>query len=310
MGAPLVSIVIPAYREGEGLAANLKSIVEAARPCGDIELVVVDDGSPDNTWDILQTSVKEIPELVALSLSRNFGKEAAIAAGISKSRGAAIIVMDSDLQHPPELIPDMVGLWRDEGYEVVNAVKRMRENEGPVKAGLTKLYYRLFNSMAGIDLASASDFKLLDRRVAETYTDLPERQVFFRGLVAWVGFKQTSIAFDVQERQGGETNWSLWKLTLLAINSILAFSVVPMHLITALGVVLGVVGTGLGLRTLQLWATGAAVPGFTTVILLQIFIASILMIGLGIIGAYIAKIYDEVKRRPRYLIHREVRRGE
>lgn len=305
--APEISIVIPAYREGAGLADNLSVIARAARPCGAIEIIVVDDGSPDDTWSVLEAASEQIPELHAVRFSRNFGKEAAMAAGIEAALGSAIIVMDSDLQHPPELIPEMVRLWREEGYEVVNAVKRVREAEGPIKAGLTKVYYRLFNTMAGIDLAQASDFKLLDRQVAKTYTGLPERQTFFRGLIAWIGYRQTSVPFDVAERQGGQTSWSLWKLTGLAINSILTFSVVPMHLVTALGVIFGVVGSLLGLRTLQLWLSGQAVPGFTTVILLQIFTAAILMIGLGIIGAYIAKIYDEVKRRPRYLIHQKVK---
>lgn len=301
---PELSIVVPAYREGPALADNLTAIIRNAKSASaSMELIAVDDGSPDDTWETLAALAQKAPELRALRFSRNFGKEAAILAGLSQSRGAAVIVMDSDLQHPPELIAEMMGHWRDGNFDIVNAVKRLRQKESSSKAMLVRLYHRLFSGFAGLDLESSSDFKLLDRVVVDKLCELPERQTFFRGLVAWIGFRQTSVSFDVPARQSGQSSWSIWKLTSLAINSILSFSTMPMHLITGLGVLLALVSSVLGIRTLWLWAAGEAVPGFTTVILLQIFFSSILMIGLGIIGAYIAKIYDEVKRRPRFLIH-------
>jgi glycosyltransferase involved in cell wall biosynthesis len=304
---PEISIVVPAYREGPQLPDNLRQIVNDARSsCASLELIVVDDGSPDQTWESLTVLADELPELRAIRLSRNFGKEAALVAGIGQSSGSAVIVMDADLQHPPELIGEMVRLWRDENYEIVNAVKRARGTEARSKTLLAGLYYRVFSRLAGIDLASASDFKLLDRTAADTFLELPERRTFFRGLVAWMGFRQTSIPFDVEPRVSGQSKWSFWKLAALGIDSILSFSALPMHLITILGVILAAVSSVFGIRTLWLWAIGEAVPGFPTVILLQIFFSSILMIGLGIIGAYIAKTYDEVKKRPRYLIHQEV----
>jgi dolichol-phosphate mannosyltransferase len=210
--------------------------------------------------------------------------------------------MDADLQHPPELIGEMTRLWRAQGFDIVNAVKRQRGQEARSKSILTRLYHRLFSGLAGIDVDQASDFKLLDRAVAEQFCGLPERGTFFRGLVAWMGYRQTSIEFDVQPRTSGDSRWSFWKLVTLAIDSIIAFSTVPMHLITLLGVVLAGVSFVLGARTLWLWAAGRAEPGFTTVILLQIGFTAILLIGLGVIGAYIAKIYDEVKHRPRFII--------
>jgi len=300
---PEVSIVVPVYREGPQLAENLNRILQSARPvCTALELIVVDDGSPDMTWETLNSLSAELPELHAIRLSRNFGKEAAMAAGVAQSRGAAVIVMDSDLQHPPELIGEMVRLWREEGFDIVNAVKSARGKEAPSKKIFARIYYRLFSVFAGIDLASASDYKLLDRTVVRCLCELPERRTFFRGLVAWMGFRQTAVPFDVKPRKSGDTRWSLWKLTVFALDSILSFSALPMHLITVLGVILATVSSVFGIRTLWLWLTGEAVPGFPTVILLQIFFTAILMIGLGIIGAYIAKIYDEVKRRPRFLI--------
>ncbi len=304
---PELSIVVPVYREGTRLAANLNQIADSARPhCTSLELIVVDDGSPDETWETLTALAAAMPELRALRLSRNFGKEAALLAGISESRGAAVIVMDSDLQHPPALIGEMLARWRAGDVDIVNAVKRVREKESVSKSLLVRIYHRLFSGLVGMNLASSSDFKLLDRAVVDRLCELPERRTFFRGLVAWMGFRQASIAFDVPARQSGQSNWSLWKLTVMAIDSILAFSAMPMHLITALGVILVAVSSVLGARTLWLWSIGEAVPGFTTVILLQIFFSAVLMIGLGIIGAYIAKIYDEVKRRPRFLIHDQV----
>jgi glycosyltransferase involved in cell wall biosynthesis len=263
---PEISIVVPAYREGPQLAENLRQIVYAARSaCNSLELIVVDDGSPDQTWDALIVLADELPELHAIRLSRNFGKEAALVAGIAQSRGSAVIVMDADLQHPPELIGEMLRLWREDGYQIVNAVKRARGSEARSKTLLAGLYYRLFSGLAGIDLASASDFKLLDRSAAESLSALPERHTFFRGLIAWMGFRQISIPFDVKPRTSGRSKWSFWKLTALAIDSILSFSAMPMHLITFLGVILAAVSSVFGIRTLWLWESLAHTsPRFTT----------------------------------------------
>jgi glycosyltransferase involved in cell wall biosynthesis len=247
------------------------------------------------------------PALRALRLSRNFGKEAALSAGLSQAAGAAVIVMDADLQHPPGLIREMVRLWAEDGYEVVNAVKRVREPEGPVKNLLTRLYFRLFSCLAGFEVGNATDFKLLDRCAVDSLSRLPERRTFFRGLVIWLGFRQATVSFDVPPRGGGQSSWSMGKLSLLALESILAFSTLPMHLMTLLGLGFAGVSVGLAARTLWLWLRGTAVPGFTTVILLLILIGAILMIGLGIIGAYVAKIYEEVKSRPRFVIQEELR---
>lgn len=306
---PDLSIVLPAYGEADHLADSLASIRAAAAGLrGTCELVVVDDGSPDETWDVLQRLAKKWPELRAIRLARNFGKEAALLAGLEASRGDAVVIMDADMQHPPELIAEMVRLWSAEGFEIVNAVKRSRGRESWIKRLFARLYYYAFESLAGVELSQGTDFKLLSRRAVRTYCDLPEHETFFRGLVAWMGFRQTSITFEVAPRAGGATKWSFLRLAALAINSIVSFSAIPLQVVTLMGFLFFLFALLLGAQTLLLKLSGEAVPGFTTVILLLIVIGAILMIALGIIGQYLAKIYDEVKRRPRYLIREEVRR--
>jgi glycosyltransferase involved in cell wall biosynthesis len=304
---PRLSVVLPTYREAESLAEALDAIRAVADPMGPTEYIVVDDGSTDDTWSIVEKLADGVPNVRALRLSRNFGKEGAIAAGLTASRGAAVIVMDADLQHPPAFIPRMVRLW-EEGAEVVNTVKRTRGDEGPVKKWLTQRYFGLFSRLAGMDVGNAADFKLLDRRVVDCLNSLPERERFFRGLVAWVGFRQTTMPFDVAPRGTGQSKWSMLKLMALAVHSIISFSTLPMHLMTALGIAFGAIAAVLGLRTLWLWASGDAVPGFTTVILLLILVGAVLMIGLGIIGAYLAKIYEEVKHRPGFIVQEKLPR--
>lgn len=297
----LLSIVIPACNEAEGLAGAIAAIRAQADPLGPVEYIIVDDGSTDATWRTIQNICAAQPHVEGIKLSRNFGKEAAIMAGLKAAKGAAVISIDSDLQHPPELIPQMVAKWQM-GAKVVNTVKDAREDEGPIKAWLTRCYFSIFRRLAGIDVGNASDFKLLDREVVDLLVSLPERQRFYRGLVGWLGFEQETIKFQVAPRLAGTTKWSPTALTRLALDSIVSFSTTPMHLMTFLGASFAVLALALSARTLWLWGIGQAVPGISTVILLLIIIGSILMIGLGIIGIYIAKIYEEVKDRPSFIV--------
>jgi glycosyltransferase involved in cell wall biosynthesis len=301
---PTLSIVIPAYREADHLHDSLQAIRTVATGLNvPFEIVVVDDGSPDTTWKILESLSSQWPELRALRLARNFGKEASLMAGLTASAGKAVIIMDADLQHPPALIPEMFRLWADGGWDVVNAVKRTRGNEGWLRKKLAGCYYALFGRLAGIEIANSADFKLLSRRVVDTVCSLPERNTFFRGLVSWVGFRQTSLPFDVEARAGGVSTWSTVKLARLAVNSLVSFSTIPLQAVTLMGLAFLVFALVLGIQTLWAKITGEAVEGFTTIILLLLIIGAVLMIALGIIGQYLAKIYDEVKRRPRYLIN-------
>lgn len=302
---PVLSVVIPLYGEAGHLLSSVAAIRGTLATLGvTYELVLVDDGSTDDTWERAREAVGRWPETVAVSLARNFGKEAAMLAGIDTAEGEAVLVMDGDLQHPPGLIPDMFARWREDGYEVVNAVKRRRPDEPKLKRAAASLYYRIFEKLAGERLAGSSDFKLLDRRVVDVYRNLPERNLYFRGLVRWLGFRQIDILFDVPPRAQGRSKWSLGRLYGLAMTSIVSFSTVPLHFVTIAGFAFLAIAAALGLQTLYRKLAGDAVEGFTTIILLILFASSVLMIALGIIGQYVAKIYEEVKRRPRYIVTR------
>ncbi|WP_298913100.1 glycosyltransferase family 2 protein [uncultured Roseobacter sp.] len=298
---PLLSVVIPAYHEQEGLVEALNTIRRFADSLGSVEYIIIDDGSTDATWQVIQQISSGQSSVTGLRLSRNFGKEAAISAGLKAATGAAVITIDADLQHPPDMIPEMFRCWQA-GAKVINTVKRTRENEGPLKAWMTRRYFDLFHRLAGIDVGNASDFKMLDREVVDCLNALPERERFYRGLVGWLGFEQRTLLFDVAPRVAGSGKWSSTKLIRLALDSIVSFSTTPMHLMTLLGAGFAILAAGLSLRTFWLWMAGTAVPGFSTVILLLIVVGSILMIGLGIIGIYIAKIYEEVKQRPGFIV--------
>jgi glycosyltransferase involved in cell wall biosynthesis len=298
-----LSVVIPLLNEEPHLERTLETIRgELAMFEGDYELVLVDDGSSDGTWKLLQASVDEFSNVRAIRLSRRFGKELALCAGLERARGDAVVVMDGDLQHPPRLIPEMVRCWEEEGFDVVEGVKQHRGEESRSYRVQTRLYYVLLRSLSGIDLRGASDFKLMDRKVVEAWGRMGERNVFFRGMSAWLGFQRKRLFFNVERRVGGGTAWSPLGLIRLAINGITSFSSLPVHIITVMGVVFLLFSLILGVSSLLQWFSGEAVTGFTTVNLLLLIIGSMLMIGLGIIGEYIAKIYEEVKGRPRYVI--------
>ncbi len=252
----------------------------------------------------METAKKEKTKEIAVKgvdFSRNFGKEAAILAGLANASGDAAVVMDCDLQHPPQVLIEMYKLWQN-GYEVVEGVKRSRGKENPVYKVGAKIFYGMMTRATKIDMSRASDFKLLDKKAVKSILSMPERNMFFRGLSAWVGFKKTEIEFDVQERAEGESKWSKWSLVKYAVKNIAAFSTAPMQLVTIAGGLTFIGAVILGIQTLVKYFMGHAVQGFTTVILLLLIIGSVIMMSLGIVGYYIAKIYEEVKRRPVYII--------
>lgn len=306
---PTLSVVLPCLNEASHIGASARTIAETlARVPIDFELVLVDDGSEDATWEELEKLAADPPEksaggsVRAVRLSRRFGKEQALCAGLEHARGAAIVVMDSDLQHPPALLPEMVRLWREEGYEVVEGRKTDRGNEGLVARVEATLFYSLLKRVSGYDLSGASDFKLMDRKVVEAWAEMPERNLFFRGMSAWLGFKRVELPFEVEARAGGRSGWNVRGLVRLAITGITAFSSVPIHVVTLTGLLFLVFAVVLGIQTLYNWSTGQANDGFTTVILLVLITGSAIMIGLGVIGLYVSRIYNEVKGRPRFVV--------
>jgi dolichol-phosphate mannosyltransferase len=263
---------------------------------------MVDDGSRDDSWNIMKQLAANNACVRPVRLSRNFGKEAALCAGVSAVRGDACILMDSDLQHPPEAIPEMIKLWLHEGFEVVDGVKISRAKESWVNRLGAFCFYSLINRMSGLDLKAASDFKLLDKRAVEAYLQMPERNTFFRGMSSWLGFRRAKYHYHVSERLHGETKWSMFTLLRLALNAITSFSALPLQVVTATGFLFFLGSLVLGAQTLYKKFFGGAVDGFTTVILLLLVTGSVIMFCLGIIGIYIAKIYDEVKARPRFIV--------
>lgn len=303
MGNVELSIVIPVCNEANTLTKSLPEIETFVRSSGlSYEIIVIDDGSRDGTWDVLRTISHTDQKIKAIKLSRNFGKESAIAAGLEFTSGSAVIVMDGDLQHPPEIIPEMIRLWKEEGFDIVEAVKSDRGSEHISSKIGAKLFYWLMKYLSELDLDNSSDFKLLDRKVVIAHNRLPENSRFFRGIVSWLGFKKAQIPFSVKDRISGRSQWSIFRLVKLAIQASTSFSSLPLHIITILGLVTFAISTILGVQTLYMKFSGSAVSGFTTVIILLLSIGSVLMISLGIIGIYIGRIFEEVKGRPRFII--------
>ena len=302
----MLSIILPSYNEGKNIS-KASGVISELLASNNIpyELIFVDDGSKDDTWNEIEKASKGNPNVVGILFSRNFGKESALFAGLAESTGDACIVMDCDLQHPPETLIEMYRLWQ-EGYEVVEGVKRSRGKESILHKASAGLFYKLISKAVKIDMSRASDFKLLDRKAVDSLLAMPERNAFFRALSAWIGYKTTTVEFDVREREEGESKWSTWSLIKYAITNIVAFSAAPMQVVTIAGVLVFLFAIILGIQTLIKFFMGHAVAGFTTVILLILIIGSIIMISLGIIGYYISKIYEEVKGRPKYIISKKI----
>jgi dolichol-phosphate mannosyltransferase len=304
-----ISVLIPFYNEESQIPITLSALLPVLESLGcDFEAVLVDDGSSDGTWRALRAAAAEDARIHAIRFSRNFGKEAALCAALDVADGDACIVMDGDLQHPPSVLPEMVRLWREEGFEIVEGVKSSRGRESLGSRLNAALFYRLFKRLSGFDLENASDFKLLDRRVVSEWRRLGEHDTFFRGLSAWLGFQRCKVPFEVAERKAGTSKWSPLKLLRLSLNAITSFSAMPLQFVSFIGGVLIVLSLALGIQTLVLWATGGAASGFTTVILLLLLIGGCIMLSLGLIGLYLARIFDEVKGRPRYIVADDTRR--
>lgn len=297
----LISVVIPFFNEEGQAAVTLTTVASVLESAGlSYELLAIDDGSTDGTWQALLELSQSRPEIRALRFSRNFGKEAAVCAGLDQAAGQAVVVMDGDLQHPPQYIPEMVQLWR-EGYEVVEGLKESR-GDGIFSRFAANLFYGLFRKMSGIQLKNASDFKLLDRKVVDFWKTIPEKDTFFRALSAWMGFRRINLPFVVQDRTDGKSKWGFRKLFRLSVSALTGFSSRPLILISSMGTFFLLAFFVLAIQTLVTYIGGRAATGFTTVILLQLLIGSITLISLGLIGLYIDSLFREVKARPRYLI--------
>jgi glycosyltransferase involved in cell wall biosynthesis len=299
-----LSIVVPLYNEEANidyLFERLLSVLEKTQTT--YEIVCVNDGSKDNTLFCLIEHHKHNSIIKVVNLSRNFGKEIALTAGIDYASGAAVIPIDADLQDPPELIEQLVAKWR-EGYDVVYATRRSREGETWLKRATANAFYRTIGKMSRVPIPNnTGDFRLLDRRVVDALKLLPERTRFMKGLFAWVGFKQASVIFDREARYKGATTWNYWKLWNFAIDGIASFSFLPLKIWSYVGLVISFISllyaSFLVIRTLIL---GIDVPGYASLMVAVLFLGGIQLITLGIIGEYIGRVYEEVKGRPLYLV--------
>lgn len=300
-----LSIIVPAFNEQENIQ-NTAHVVQQVMEKAQIpyELIFVSDGSKDKTFARVAELALEDKHVRGLEFSRNFGKEAAMFAGLSAARGGCAVVMDCDLQHPPKTIVEMYRLW-EQGYEIVEGVKNSRGNESVLHKWFAKGFYKILSALTGFDMENASDFKLLDQKVVRVLLDMPERKTFFRALSFWVGYKCTQVHYDVAERAYGATKWSFTGLLRYGISNIVSFSTKPLTVVSYMGILSVGIGAVMGIQTLVRWCSGKAVEGFTTVILLLLLMGGGILVGLGIIGGYIAAIYQEVKQRPRYIIRRD-----
>lgn len=298
----LLSIVLPSYNEEQNIANTaqvLSNLLESEKI--EYELIFINDGSKDGTYGEIQKVSQTNSNIKGASFSRNFGKEASIFAGLQLATGDAVIVMDCDLQHPPQTILQMWKLWQ-EGYEVVEGVKTSRGKESLAHKLSAGMFYKIMSAIIKMDMNASSDFKLLDRKVVDVLVQLPEKNTFFRALSFWAGFRTTSVEYEVQERQFGESKWSVLSLMKYAVANATSFSTLPLQLVTVMGVVSIAFSFILAIQTLVRFLMGNSVEGFTTVILLILIIGGFIMLSLGIIGHYIARIYEEVKGRPKFII--------
>ena len=306
----LLSVVIPAYNEEENILNTAKTVLDILDreniPC---ELVFVSDGSADKTYEKIQEAAKLDSRVRGVEFSRNFGKEAAISAGLATGSGSCFAVMDCDLQHPPETLVQMYRMWQD-GFEIVEGIKSNRGKESPLYKAMSNLFYGIISRFTGFDMRNTSDFKLLDRAVMDVLLQMPERKTFFRALTFWTGFRSCRVSYRVAQRAAGTTKWSTRALIRYAFSNIISFSSAPLNIVTFMGVGSLFFSFVMGVQTLIRWCLGNSIEGFTTVILLMLLLGGSILVGLGLIGQYIAAIYDEIKQRPRYIISKDTRQED
>lgn len=303
-----LSVVVPAFNEEQGVTTFLELLFGALRSCcASFEVWMIDDGSRDGTWARLTAERARYPELRALRFTRNFGKEGAILAGLRRATGRAVVVMDADGQHPPALLPLMLEPWRSGRAHIVAAQKAARASDGIVARANARFFNGIMRTLTGLDLTAASDYRLLDRRVVDTLLAFPEKVRFFRGMTAWTGFFVEYVRFDVAPRLAGESHWSVAQLARYAVTAISAYSAKPLAMILRLGF-LGMAGSILLLlQALYSWSAGIAVSGWTSLTVVVLFFGSANLLALGVVGIYLAQLFDEIKARPEYLVGDELR---
>ncbi len=295
----MMSIIIPAYNEEENIEKTASVISRLMTENNiDCEILFVDDGSKDKTWELIEKLAASNPSVRGLKFSRNFGKEGAVFAGLKHCRGDCAVVIDCDLQHPPELMIEMYNMWK-QGYQVVEAVKASRGKESLFYKFFAKSFYNMMKSSSGIDMNGASDYKLMDRQVINALNDMPERITFYRAMSSWVGFKTAKLEFNVAPRNAGTSKWNFKKLFKFALNNLTSYTNSPLLFTFGVGFIFLITAVVLGVINIVKWSGGQEA---SPVIPLMLFTSSAVLIALGIIGFYLSKIYEEIKDRPRYIV--------
>lgn len=306
-GNPVISIICPAYNESDGIGIFLEHLVPVMdRLNQTYEIVFVNDGSRDNTLEVLLQTKKRYNHIRILNLSRNFGKEAALTAGLEHAKGEAVVAIDTDLQHPPQIIEQFVKKWQ-EGYDVVVGKRLSRTGEHPLKKVAAKLFYTLHNKISDIEIpADIGDFRLMSRKVVDALKQLPENQRFMKGIFAWVGFKTAIVEYYQEERVAGKSSFNGWKLWNFALDGITSFSTVPLRVWLYIGVVIAAIsfmfGIWIAVKTIVF---GVETPGYASTMVMILFLGGIQLMGIGIMGEYIGRLYKEAKRRPVYILEGE-----
>ena len=302
---PVLSIVAPAYNEEKNLAAFIAAIVPALEAIGEtFEIIFVDDGSRDGTLGMLAAASSQDPRIKVIGLARNFGKDVALSAGLAHTSGQAVIPIDCDLQHPVELIPAFVAKWR-EGYDMVLGVRSKRDEEGFLRRSASRTYYKVMRWMTSVEIPpNAGDFRLIDRKIVDVINQMPERHRFMKGIFAWPGFKVASIEFQANVRANEtRTSWSFFKLWRFALDGLFSFSTAPLKLWTYVGILAALGGFVYGAITvIQKLFFGISAPGYASLLIVVLFFSGLLLISNGIQGEYIARIFEEVKNRPLYVV--------
>jgi glycosyltransferase involved in cell wall biosynthesis len=307
----VLSVVAPIFNERESVEELWRRLTVVLGPLGDYEILLIDDGSTDGSWDALRGLAARDERLRLLKLSRNFGHQVALTAGLDAARGDAVVLIDGDLQDPPELIPQLVARW-EEGYDVVYAVRERRDGESRVRLFAIGTFYRLFRRMAATDIpADTGDFRLLSRRAVDSLGRMPERARYLRGMTSWIGFPQAGVGYRRDARYAGASKYSFAKLLRLASDGIASFSTAPIKLLTRLGFVMITFCAGVLAWTLYTrFFTHDAPQGWTSVLAVVLLLGGVQLLGMGIVGQYIARIFDETKQRPLYFVSDMVERGE
>jgi glycosyltransferase involved in cell wall biosynthesis len=306
-----ISCVMPAYNEAGNLGQVVPHVLAALSALSpNVELVVVNDGSRDSTAQVLNDLCAKYPQLVAVNLSRNFGKEPAITAGLEATRGDVVFIMDADGQHPTHLLPSMLQKW-EQGSDVVYAVRKSRDDQSWLHVTFTKLFYKLINWRSRVTIpANAGDFRLMDRQVVDALISMPERNRFMKGLYAWVGFNSTAIDYEPLPRADGQSHFGFRGALSLAVTGLLAFSVAPLRIVSYFGLFLALAAMGYGAYVaFDYFWNGAETPGFATIVVGMMLLSGIQLMSIGILAEYIGRIYEEVKQRPTYLVRSKIGHG-